>query len=444
MLSGSGIRGVGGEANDKAAKRYHPGQQRRRPPAGRAAGHPEPRLGRRRARHGRDGGGARRRRMDGLCRLVRRPDGAPAGARRGTAHQAAARVEKPCRHSAQRRRSQTHHPPAPDRHRACAQPRAGMERVVGRARDAPPLRDDIPQRLRHRPAAEALVQFGDGARRAGHRDFAIRRRARRQHLRHRPGPAARHPARRRSRGFRSASGSRRPRRGAGAAMAGAGRRQDRDAARAADALEGRARLYRGSSPARPPRSVLLCWSAPSSGPASAANSKPRSSGSASSACFGLSITAPTCRRPTCCRMSSSRPRTSRRGSAASSSRRRRWAVRSSRPITAAPARRSCPASPAGSPHRAIRPRWRTAIGEALALDDEARSAFARRAMSHIAAGFTSELMCARTIDGLRGAAVPAIRDRRSAPRRGSCWRYRRSPDPGPDGRGLDAAWGSGA
>ena len=39
-----------------------------------------------------------------------------------------------------------------------------------------------------------------------------------------------------------------------------------------------------------------------------------------------------------------------------------------------------------------------AIGEALALDDEARAAFARRAMSHIAAGFTSELMCARTIE----------------------------------------------
>ena len=133
-------------------------------------------------------------------------------------------------------------------------------------------------------------------------------------------------------------------------------------------------------------------------PASAANWKPRSSGSASSACSGSSITAPTCRRPICCRTSSSRRRTSRRGSAASSSRRRRWAVRSSRPITAARARRSCPASPAGSPHRAIRPRWRDAIGEALALDDEARSAFARRAMSHIAAGFTSELMCARTID----------------------------------------------
>jgi glycosyltransferase involved in cell wall biosynthesis len=38
-----------------------------------------------------------------------------------------------------------------------------------------------------------------------------------------------------------------------------------------------------------------------------------------------------------------------------------------------------------------------AIGAALALDDEARSAFARRAISHIASDFTSELMCARTI-----------------------------------------------
>src|SRR3954468_5196221 len=38
-----------------------------------------------------------------------------------------------------------------------------------------------------------------------------------------------------------------------------------------------------------------------------------------------------------------------------------------------------------------------AVGNALALDNEARAAFARRAMSHIATGFTSELMCARTI-----------------------------------------------
>ena len=77
-------------------------------------------------------------------------------------------------------RAERHHPAAPDRHRARAQPRPGLERVVGRARDAPPLCDDVPQRLRHRPAAEALVQFGHGARRAGHRDLAIRRRARRE------------------------------------------------------------------------------------------------------------------------------------------------------------------------------------------------------------------------------------------------------------------------
>ncbi|MGE0257163.1 MAG: glycosyltransferase family 4 protein [Alphaproteobacteria bacterium] len=38
-----------------------------------------------------------------------------------------------------------------------------------------------------------------------------------------------------------------------------------------------------------------------------------------------------------------------------------------------------------------------AIGEALALDKEARAEFARRAMAHIASGYTSELMCARTI-----------------------------------------------
>lgn len=39
-----------------------------------------------------------------------------------------------------------------------------------------------------------------------------------------------------------------------------------------------------------------------------------------------------------------------------------------------------------------------AIGEALALDDTARSVFARRAMAHVAAGYTREAMCARTID----------------------------------------------
>jgi glycosyltransferase involved in cell wall biosynthesis len=38
------------------------------------------------------------------------------------------------------------------------------------------------------------------------------------------------------------------------------------------------------------------------------------------------------------------------------------------------------------------------IGEALALDDAQRAAFARRAMAHVAAGYTREAMCARTID----------------------------------------------
>src|SRR5580692_1604656 len=39
-----------------------------------------------------------------------------------------------------------------------------------------------------------------------------------------------------------------------------------------------------------------------------------------------------------------------------------------------------------------------AIGEALSLDAVARDAFARRARAHIAAGFTREAMCARTIE----------------------------------------------
>jgi glycosyltransferase involved in cell wall biosynthesis len=49
-----------------------------------------------------------------------------------------------------------------------------------------------------------------------------------------------------------------------------------------------------------------------------------------------------------------------------------------------------------------------AIGEALALDDEARAAFARRAMSHIAAGYTSELMCARTIEVYEELLFPQV------------------------------------
>jgi hypothetical protein len=34
----------------------------------------------------------------------------------------------------------------------------------------------------------------------------------------------------------------------------------------------------------------------------------------------------------------------------------------------------------------------------LALDDAERSAFASRAIAHVAAGYTRDLMCARTID----------------------------------------------
>ena len=49
--------------------------------------------------------------------------------------------------------------------------------LAGGARDATAVRHHLSQRLRHRAAAEALVQFGDGERRAGHRDLAIRRRA---------------------------------------------------------------------------------------------------------------------------------------------------------------------------------------------------------------------------------------------------------------------------
>jgi glycosyltransferase involved in cell wall biosynthesis len=40
----------------------------------------------------------------------------------------------------------------------------------------------------------------------------------------------------------------------------------------------------------------------------------------------------------------------------------------------------------------------TAIDHSLRLDPEARDALGRRARAHIAAGFTREAMCARTID----------------------------------------------
>ena len=39
-----------------------------------------------------------------------------------------------------------------------------------------------------------------------------------------------------------------------------------------------------------------------------------------------------------------------------------------------------------------------AIGAALALDDAERMVFARRAIAHVAAGYTREIMCGRTID----------------------------------------------
>jgi hypothetical protein len=49
-----------------------------------------------------------------------------------------------------------------------------------------------------------------------------------------------------------------------------------------------------------------------------------------------------------------------------------------------------------------------AIGEALLLDDGARMAFARRARAHIAASYTREAMCARTIDVYEEMLFPEI------------------------------------
>jgi glycosyltransferase involved in cell wall biosynthesis len=39
-----------------------------------------------------------------------------------------------------------------------------------------------------------------------------------------------------------------------------------------------------------------------------------------------------------------------------------------------------------------------AIGQALRLDAAERAAFARRAMAHVASGYTRDAMCAKTID----------------------------------------------
>jgi glycosyltransferase involved in cell wall biosynthesis len=49
----------------------------------------------------------------------------------------------------------------------------------------------------------------------------------------------------------------------------------------------------------------------------------------------------------------------------------------------------------------------TAIDHALRLDPEARDALGRRARAHIAAGFTREAMCSRTIDVYEELLFPA-------------------------------------
>src|SRR5579863_7838947 len=51
----------------------------------------------------------------------------------------------------------------------------------------------------------------------------------------------------------------------------------------------------------------------------------------------------------------------------------------------------------------------TAIGEALSLDPVSRSSLARRSRAHIAAGFTREAMCARTIDLYEELLFPQAR-----------------------------------
>ena len=57
-----------------------------------------------------------------------------------------------------------------------------------------------------------------------------------------------------------------------------------------------------------------------------------------------------------------------------------------------------------------------AIGEALALDGAERAAFAHRARAHVAAGFTRETMCARTIDVYEELLFPEPAALTAAPR----------------------------
>ncbi len=165
------------------------------------------------------------------------------------------------------RRLVKRHPVAQHRHRPCPQPRPGLERLVGDAAHRHAFRHHLPQRLRLGYAAAALVQLGDGPRRARRRHLAIRRRARGRDLWHCAGAAARHRARRRSRALRSAArqpGADHP---AGPGVAPAGRPAGRHAARPADALEGPARPRRRDR-ARSAASIsAACSSAPTTGAA---------------------------------------------------------------------------------------------------------------------------------------------------------------------------------
>ena len=49
-----------------------------------------------------------------------------------------------------------------------------------------------------------------------------------------------------------------------------------------------------------------------------------------------------------------------------------------------------------------------AIDEALALDQDARAAFARRARAQVASGYTRDIMCARTIEVYEELLFPQL------------------------------------
>ena len=138
-------------------RRYHCARCVDRAPAGGAAGPPQSRLRRRRARHRRARGSAGRGGMDLLCRLWRRPSGTRNRAGRCDASDPAARLEKPAGHAAQHGGIGAPDTAVRRRHRPCPQPCPGLECLRGRSCHRASLRDDLSQCLWRAHRAEAAI-----------------------------------------------------------------------------------------------------------------------------------------------------------------------------------------------------------------------------------------------------------------------------------------------